>query len=166
VFTRLPRGRVYAWSFSANCCSAEMTGKDGGATPPKAKPVFAGDDLQSLEHFVPDTDVYMKARKVSSSPSAPMDTSLSVPSKTVVPGSGRTPLAGVGAAGQWLARARESASESRARHERRRLSCRISLRPSRGLHGQLPKRTLQLIARHAIDFSPSNEATAYSFVDG
>src|SRR4029077_985652 len=35
VFTRSPRGSVYAWSFSANCCSAEMTGTDGGVSPPK-----------------------------------------------------------------------------------------------------------------------------------
>jgi hypothetical protein len=34
--------------------------------PPEAKPVFAGDDLQRFEHFVPHADVDMKARKVSS----------------------------------------------------------------------------------------------------
>jgi hypothetical protein len=35
-----------------------------------------------------------------------------------------------------------------------------------GLPGQLTKRTLQFIVRHAIDFSGSDEATAYGFVDG
>ena len=101
-----------------------------------------------------------------SRPSVPMDTSPSVPSKTFVPGSDRRPLADVGVEGQCLARARESATEFRAPHERRRLSCRISVRPSRGLPGQLPKRTLHFIVRHAIDFSPSDEATVYGFVDG
>jgi hypothetical protein len=33
---------------------------------PEAKPVFAGDSLQRLKHFVPNTDVDVKARKVSS----------------------------------------------------------------------------------------------------
>jgi len=32
VLTRSPRGNVYACSFSANCCSAEITGKDGGSS--------------------------------------------------------------------------------------------------------------------------------------
>jgi hypothetical protein len=34
VLTRSPRGSEYACTFSANCCSREMTGNEGGAIPP------------------------------------------------------------------------------------------------------------------------------------
>ena len=43
-----------------------MIGKDGGCNAAEAEPVFAGYEIKGLDHFVPDADIDVKARKVSS----------------------------------------------------------------------------------------------------
>src|SRR5208283_2472304 len=92
------------------------------------------------------------------------DRLLSALLKTCAPGSGRRPLAGAGAAGQSLPRARASAGGFREPREKRWLFCSFLFRPSRCLSGKFAERHLHRIMGHAIDFSFSNEAAPDGFL--